>query len=286
MKSHTQITIIGLGNVGTALLKVLTGKGYSIKSVYNRSEIDPDLIKKYPDIIFQKGLPESSEEVGGLIFLTVSDDAIPSVAQNLSDHFRSFEGKQVVHCSGTYSSKVLHLLKKKGASVASFHPMKAITPNTASFEDVWFDLEGDEDVLADLENLTDQLKAHSFRVEPDAKPLLHASAVVASNYLVVLAELVSKISALGNIREETALKAITPLMQNTLQNIEELGVTEALTGPIARGDLKTVKLHLENLDKAPELLSLYKTLGIEAVKIAIRKNGDSTSLEEIRKLLS
>ncbi|MCP9292654.1 Rossmann-like and DUF2520 domain-containing protein [Gracilimonas sediminicola] len=281
-----RITIIGLGSVGTALLNVLTKSGYEVISVFNRSEIDPELIRNFPDTYFSKGLPNNENKLGELTFLTVSDDAIDSVATQLSERCTDLEDKSVVHCSGVHASKILSPFSKKGASIASFHPMKAITPKTSSFENTWFDVEGDGAAIRWLEDLADSLNAHVFEVEPKAKPLLHASAVVASNYLVVLAELVTKISALGGVPEDTALKAITPLMENTLRNVKELGVTEALTGPIARGDLKTVKQHVESLKNAPELLSLYKTLGIEAVKIAVRKNGETDSLEEIRKLLS
>lgn len=286
MMKKPRITIIGLGSVGTAFLNVFSDTAFQVISVYNRSEIDPNLIKRFPNTIFTRGLPKESGELGKVIFLTVSDDAIESVSKTLAESFPDLDKKIIAHCSGTYSSGVLSDLEKNGASIASFHPMKAITPTTDSFENIWFDLEGEEPAMLELEKIAGDLKANSFRVEPKAKPLLHASAVVASNYLVVLAELVSQISSLGNVPEETALNAITPLMENTLQNIKELGVTEALTGPIARGDLKTVKQHIESLKNNPELLSLYKTLGIEAIKIAVRKNGDSDSLEEIRKLLS
>lgn len=281
-----RITIIGLGSVGSALLNVLTVSGYEVISVFNRSEIDPELIRNFPDTYFSKGLSFIENKLGELVFLTVSDDAIGSVAAQLSEKIADWNNRSVVHCSGVHTSEVLSALSKIGASVASFHPMKAITPKTTSFKSTWFDVEGDEAAIRILEKLSDNINAHVFRVEPNAKPLLHASAVAASNYLVVLAELVSKISALADVPEETALKAITPLMDNTLQNVKELGVTEALTGPIARGDFKTVKQHVESLKNAPELLSLYKTLGIEAVKIAVRKNGETNSLEEIRKLLS
>ncbi|WP_428236955.1 Rossmann-like and DUF2520 domain-containing protein [Gracilimonas sp.] len=281
-----RITIIGLGSVGSALLNVLTRSGYEVISVFNRSEIDPKLIRNFPDTYFSKGLPNNENKLGELTFLTVSDDAIDSVATQLSERCTDLSDKSVVHCSGVHASKILLPLSKRGASIASFHPMKAITPKTSSFENTWFDAEGDGAAIRRLEDLADSLTAHVFEVDPKAKPLLHASAVVASNYLVVLAELVTKISALGGVPEDTALKAITPLMENTLRNVKELGVTEALTGPIARGDLKTVKQHVEKLKNAPELLSLYKTLGTEAVKIAVRKNGETDSLEEIRKLLS
>jgi predicted short-subunit dehydrogenase-like oxidoreductase (DUF2520 family) len=282
---EARITIIGLGRVGTALLRVLSEKGYTVMNAFNRSGVDADLKKNHPQTKFISGLPDKGTILGDWIFLSVSDDAIPSVVDRLIDQSRDLN-KNVVHLSGSHSSKVLAPLKNAGASIASFHPMKAITPTTTSLEGTWFDLEGDEELLKSLEELAQDLDAHSFRVEPDAKPLLHASAVVASNYLVVLAELVSKISAEANIPEEIALKALTPLMENTLQNISEMGVTDALTGPIARGDVKTIKQHLQNLNNAPDLCSLYKTLGLEAVKIAEKKSGESQSLQEIKKLLS
>jgi|AntRauTorcE11897_2_1112592.scaffolds.fasta_scaffold00166_29 predicted short-subunit dehydrogenase-like oxidoreductase (DUF2520 family) len=279
------ISIIGLGRVGKALLHVFTGKGYSVISAYNHSEIEKDFKEQYPNTTFSVGQPKDLEKLGDLIFISVSDDSIFGIANELATQFPEINRK-VVHLSGTHSSHILNPLKKNGASVASFHPMQAITPDTKSFEGTWFDIEGDKPLLEELEKISQDLKAKTFRVEPEAKPLLHASAVVASNYLVVLGDMVAKISAEANIPEATALEALKPLMENTIENINTLGVTDALTGPIARGDIKTVKQHLESLDNVPEVLSLYKTLGIQAVKIAERKGGTSQSLQEIKKLLS
>ncbi|MAL16491.1 MAG: hypothetical protein CL670_10055 [Balneola sp.] len=283
--SKPRISIIGLGRVGTALLHVFNEKGYPVISVYNHSEIEEGFKKQYPNTLFSVGQPKDLDNLGDLIFISVSDDAISSIAEELADQFPKLRRK-VVHLSGTHSSQILNPIKKNGANVASFHPMQAITPKTKSFEGTWFDMEGDKVLLEELENISHDLKAKTFRVDADAKPLLHASAVVASNYLVVLSDMVAKISAEANIPEATALNALKPLMENTIENINTLGVTDALTGPIARGDLETVKQHLKSLDSAPEVLSLYKTLGIEAVKIAERKSGSSQSLQEIKKLLS
>lgn len=127
--------------------------------------------------------------------------------------------------------------------------------------------------------------AKALQISPEAKPLLHAAAVVASNYIVVLADLVTKIAPEAEISESVALQALTPLMQNTLQNINELGVTDALTGPIARGDIETIRTHLSLLKEKPELLSLYKTLGRGAANISETKQGDASTLTTIKNLL-
>ncbi|MBD3615684.1 MAG: DUF2520 domain-containing protein [Gracilimonas sp.] len=283
---NTRISIVGLGQVGMSFLNVLSVKKYEIVSVFNRSKIDSSIASKFPGTTFKAGLPSKKGAIGNLILLTVSDDAIEKVSRDIASHFDNLVGFMFAHCSGVHSSEVLSALKQKGAKIASFHPMKSITESANSFQDTWFDIEGDEEVLIELEQLTKKLQAKTFRVEPEAKPFLHAAAVVASNYLVVLADLVSKISSEGNVPEDIALKAMTPLMHNTLQNIETKGVAESLTGPIERGDIETIQKHLNNLQNTPELLSLYKVLGNEAVKIAVQKKGASPSLKKIKDLFS
>lgn len=284
--NDTRVSIIGLGQVGTALLNAFSGCRVGVVSVFNRSEVDSSLKAKFTKTFFGKGFPGPEDPLGDLIILAVSDDAITEVSEKLSDLLTPNGSMNVIHCSGTHSSEILGPLKEKGANTASFHPIKAITSNTVSFENIWFDIEGDEELLKILEQLAEMLGASSFRVEPEAKPFLHASAVVASNYLVVLADLVSRISSQGNIPEYTAIKALAPLMENTLSNITELGITDSLTGPIARGDVRTVEKHLQSLGSAPKLQELYKVLGLEAVQIAERKSGATPSLSKIKELLS
>lgn len=279
------ITIIGLGSVGSALLHVFTKKNLPVQSVFNRSEVPASIQNKYSETRFTQSWSELNFTAGQLVFITVSDDAIADTVARLSEGKQDLTDVHFVHCSGTHASQILAPLQAKGAQGASFHPMKAITRKTNSFKDIWFDMEGDRELLAKLEQIAHIMDAKTFVVLPKAKPLLHASAVVASNYLVVLAELVTRITGMGEVSPEHALQAMMPLMQNTLQNIEELGVTDALTGPIARGDVETIQQHIKSMQANSELLMLYKTLGLEAVKIAERKSGETASLKEIKKLL-
>lgn len=284
---ENKISIIGLGKVGTAWLKVLTDNGYKVVSVFNRSEVPGKIQNQYPKVEFYKTLPSKESLLGDFLILAVSDDAIQEVANNLVNIIPSFDHLKVIHCSGTHSSGVLAPLEDKGALTASFHPLNSITTAINSFEGIWFDMEGAKDLLNFLEDMAESLNAHTFIVQPEAKPYLHASAVVASNYLVVLADLVTKISSMGNVKEDVILKAITPLMENTLQNVNKQGVTAALTGPISRGDISTIRKHLEILENEPELSFLYKILGRRAVTIA-ESNGDSpkNELKNIKKILS
>src|SRR5699024_326122 len=149
--------------------------------------------------------------------ITVSADAIEETATRLSDREQDLTDVHFVHCSGTHASQILTPLQEKGVKVASFHPMKVNTRKTDTFKEIWFDMEGDRELMEELEQIAHIMEAKTFEVLPKAKPLLHASAVVASNYLVVLAELVTRITGMGEVSPEHALQAMMPLMQNTLQ---------------------------------------------------------------------
>jgi predicted short-subunit dehydrogenase-like oxidoreductase (DUF2520 family) len=118
----------------------------------------------------------------------------------------------------------------------------------------------------------------------DSASLYHAGAVTVSNYLVALIDHgLAFYQALGADKRE-ALTAVLPLIKGTLANIERLGTTEALTGPIARGDAETVQGHLEAMQqRAPELLPLYKLLARQTISIA-RERG--LPEEQVRKLLN
>lgn len=284
MKSP-RITIIGFGNVGKALFYQFSELGFKIDSIFNRSGFDTEIQDQFKKVNFSPHLPTSSDNIGTHLFMTVSDDALVSVTENLVKEISDFNGKMGFHCSGTHASNVLQPIKEAGAKIGSFHPMKAITPKTNTFENTWFDIEGDEEAVQFLSELAENMGANAFKIKPESKPYLHAAAVVASNYLVVLADIVSGIMAEGEIAEHEALQSIIPLMKNTLQNIEETGPEKALTGPIERGDVNTVKQHIQILQKRPDLISLYKVLGLEAVRITKNKNGDSATLKEIKNLL-
>jgi predicted short-subunit dehydrogenase-like oxidoreductase (DUF2520 family) len=142
-----RITIIGLGRVGKALLKVLSEQGFEVISAYNRSDIIESSIKSYAGTQFYVGDEFSKLQLGDWVFITVSDDAISPIAKELAQLQKGFENKMVVHCSGTLSSQVLEPLRQKGATTASFHPLKSITPKTTNFSNTWFDVEGDESAL-------------------------------------------------------------------------------------------------------------------------------------------
>lgn len=279
------VTIIGLGKAGKAFLRILTENGYRIHSVFSRNPVSLTLKGQYPHSLFKKGLP-TAVQTGDLIIIAVSDDAIAEVTEQLSAQDSDWSGKKIVHLSGAMPADVLHPMKEKGATVASFHPMKSLTAQTADFKGCYFDMDGDENLIALLQEIALNLEAKVIRVKPEEKAFLHASAVTASNYLVVLSDYMAKIAAKAGLSEKDAVAAFTPLMYSTIQNINELGITDALTGPVVRGDVQTVKQHLQSLQKYPELASFYKKMAVDALQIALQRNEHLEAYEKIREILS
>lgn len=278
------ITIIGPGNVGTAFLRAVSDNGYKVRSVFSRKSA-AHLKTQFPEIFFGEGLPDKNN-IGEMVFIAVSDDAISDVARRISKSDESLSGKKFVHFSGAFSSEILFPLKEKGAATASFHPIKSITAETKDLSNIWFDMDGDEELLNELEILAEDLGSETLRINPEHKTLLHASAVFASNYLVVLTKMMTELTEEAGIPEKDALQAFLPLINGTVSNLEQLGVENSLTGPILRGDVETIKQHLESLKKFPELHSVYKKLGLQAVEIAIGKKGETEAYQQIKKLLS
>jgi predicted short-subunit dehydrogenase-like oxidoreductase (DUF2520 family) len=125
-------------------------------------------------------------------------------------------------------------------------------------------------------------------LKPGDKVLYHAAAVFASNYLVALVKLATDLWQNFGVPQGQAVKALLPLLRGTLGNIDNVGLPNCLTGPVARGDLGTIRTHLHELEKkAPHLLHIYSELGLQTVPIALGKGRiDSQQAQELRALLN
>jgi predicted short-subunit dehydrogenase-like oxidoreductase (DUF2520 family) len=182
----------------------------------------------------------------------------------------------VAHCSGALSSECLAPARRElGCHLASFHPLQSFPTVEAALASVpgsYCFGEGDEAALVALEELGAAIGVHCVRIETEHKALYHAAAVMACNYLTGLMDASLALAASARIDRAVAWQALEPLIRATFENISELGAEAALTGPIARGDRRTVKNHLTALDRnARELSDLYRALGSWTVDVALRK---------------
>ena len=137
-----------------------------------------------------------------------------------------------------------------------------------------------------LTQIATKLGAHTLEVTEGQKSSLHAAAVMASNYLNTLLNAAVETASDSDLNRDQAKKALMPLIKTTLQNIEEKSFEKSLSGPIKRGDMQTVRHHLDLLEDKPELLTLYRILGQRTVTIAKRaKDIDQDTAHKISKML-
>ena len=273
--SLPEITVIGTGGLGQTLVRALSEAQTLIKSVFNRTVGKAENLASDHNISIFGQQPDHVEQLGTLIIITVTDLAIEEVATELSRLTDDFNGYTVVHCSGNESAELLQSLRLKGARVASFHPLQTFTEQSkaSTFDNIYFSLQGDEKAFPTLRDVAQTLGAQTLEVTAGQKQNLHAAAVMASNYLNALLESAVDTASLSGLSQEKAKEALLPLVQTTLQNIDGQSFEEALTGPIKRGDLETVKRHLEVLKGQPELQGIYKTLGKRTVELARKSQG-------------
>jgi len=269
-RSRPCLGFVGPGTVGTALARGLAAAGYSV-SLFGRR---PDRLRRVLDRIPGGRRATSAQalvEASDIVFLTVPDDAIRSAAASLAWGSE----KSAVHCSGASSLDLLAHAAGQGAAVGVFHPLQSFATAEQAERNLpgsAFGIEASSDaLLADLREMAASLGGTPLTVSGD-KAIYHASAVFASNYLVTLLDVASSLWRTLGLSREDGLRALLPLVRGTIENLETIGLPDALTGPIARGDVGTIERHLQALAKvAPDALPLYKELARRAIPIARAK---------------
>lgn len=268
-----KLGIIGAGIVGTALAIRLSQKGYQITAVSSRSRLSA---KRLASAVGNTTVYESPQEVvdnSSCIFITTPDDVIAEVAGQVGWH----KGQYVVHCSGADSLDVLEPARVIGAQVGSFHPLQTFASIQKAIENLpgsAFALEAEEELLDILKEMAKALGGHWIKLNAGNKAAYHAAAVITSNYLVTLMKLATDLWESFGINRDEAIQSLLPLLKGTVNNLEYLGVPQALTGPIARGDIGTVRIHLNILQKtAPAVLTAYCELGLQTIPVALAKGG-------------
>lgn len=218
-----RIAIIGKGKVGSALEKALILAGQDV--------VDVDLTQE-------------------LIFLCVPDDVIAEVSA-------SYSGLPMVHTSGTNPSSIL----AGNGPKASMHPIQAIRSGAGAdvFHGCGISLEGDEYLLKLLETLATDIGGVPIRVTLEQKRAIHLAAVMVSNFAVALHIGADEILNEVGISQSSS-DLFGRLMEQTLQNIQDVGAKDARTGPASRGDNDAMAKHLSMLDGHPSLKVAYRAL--------------------------
>lgn len=221
------------------------------------------------------------------VLLAVPDSALAEVAHDLAAFGAGPPAVVALHLAGALSTDVLAPLHAQGYAIGSMHPLQAIADPWHSGDRLFgaaYALAGEPAAVQLARRIVGALQGLPLVVAPNKRQIYHASAVVASNYLVGLLAFAVRLMMEAGISEDDAISALLPLMHGTLENLDKLGVGAALTGPIARGDAETIRLHLTQLS-GPER-ALYCGLGQELLRVARAAGLDPMKAAELDRLLS
>ena len=282
--------ILGSGKLGTALAKHLITAGYELAGLTSKSETSAQETAQIIGTDKYGHPPCKITVTADVVFITTPDGMIADACKKLVNHNGLKKGAVVLHCSGAHPSTILSSARDAGFFIGSMHPLQSFASKQLAgnpFEGIIISVEGDDKAVSEAKQMATDLGAKCITIRTDAKTLYHASAVVASNYLVTLLEMAIKFMETAGISAEEAFLVLKPLVNGTLLNIEKVGIPEALTGPIARGDAQTVKEHMTAIiSRKPDMIELYKILGQYTVGIAQAKGGlTKKHVEALMKLL-
>jgi len=249
------VTIVGPGRMGLALGMALFRSGVAERITYFGRSAEPpphplfDSSSEETVIDYRTGLLPLLPGTSAVI-LAVPDTALAEVAWGLAGAGPAPPGCAALHLSGAISTDPLTPLHGAGYAVGSMHPLQTVADpwhGENRLEGVAFSLAGEPSAVRTARRLVDGVGGWPLVIPPALRPLYHASAVLASNYLVTLVAAACRALGEAGVPEEDRLPALLPLVQGTVDNLRQLGIPAALTGPIARGDADTVRLLLARL---------------------------------------
>lgn len=263
-----KVGFVGAGAAGGALARALAAAGVPVVAVAGKG---PERAHTLAAAIPECAAVPTAQDVADradLVVLAVPDRAIAEVCASV----RWRADAAVVHCSGAHSLDVLEPARAAGALVGGCHPLQTLTgapEDAARLAGSVFGIEAEEPLRGMLADLVERIGGRPVFLSARDKALYHASAVLISNYTVTLAATAAGLWEAFGVDRRDGLRALLPLLQGTVANLEQHGVPNALTGPIARGDAGTLERHLNVLaDYRPDLLPLYRELGRHTVPLA------------------
>lgn len=272
-EERRRIGIIGPGRVGSAFALGLFNAGWEISAVFGRR---PEFLQDLAHKVRARIAPSIAQVIAeaDLIFLTIPDDLVGGFAQEISKISKTLVDKIFFHTSGVLEAGILEPIRKRGGIIGSIHPLQTFADRDTGWKNLpgsWFALDGDEKALSQGEELVQALCGKSFSLTQGTKPLYHTAACIAANYLVTLEYISAQLFRLCGVQEESFYAIFGPLIEKAVENIKNKGAPNALTGPVSRGDLGTVRLHLEKLqDQAPEFVGFYQVMLQHTVDLASR----------------
>jgi len=275
MAAKPRIVLVGAGNLGSALAVSLRCAGYQIERIVahggGASLKKARKLAKKVGAAVSVGLPEESR--AEVIWFCVPDGEIARAAA-LATTGR-WKGKVALHSSGALASDELEALRRKGAAVASVHPMMTfVRGSRPSLAGVPFAVEGDAAAVGVARRMANDLGGNAHLIRKKDKAAYHAWGAFASPLLTALLATAERVAASAGVTRDEARRRAIPILLQTLANYTSFGAPAAFSGPIVRGDVDTVKKHMRVLAKVPPARDVYVALARAALRyLPAKKRG-------------
>lgn len=249
-----RLIIVGPGRAGGSLALASARAGHEIAAVLGDSDRDYG-----PAIQRGEEFPEAD-----VALVCVRDDQIEELVGEIRDLVSSVT--VVAHVSGFVPISVLNPLASTGVSIGGFHPLQTLPDperGASSLAGSYVGIDGDLLAVDALTHLALALEMSPFRLTDAVRPLYHAAAAAASNFVVTALATAADLFDAAAIDPEVA----RPLVDRVVSNVFDSGARKSLTGPIARGDTETVVGHLVAAHQVSDAVGRQYRLLAEATAI-------------------
>jgi predicted short-subunit dehydrogenase-like oxidoreductase (DUF2520 family) len=264
-----RVGVVGAGRVGAVLAAALRAAGHEIVAAAGESDASrariADLLPGVPTL-----KPTAVARACDLLLLTVPDDMLRNVVTTLSDAGAIRPGQYVVHTSGRHGLDVLRPAADLGVRVVALHPAMTFSGTAIDLDRLSgcvFGLTAPDAERPIAESLVADLGGTPMWVPEEMRTLYHAGLAHGANHLVTLVTQAMEMLAAAGADDPAG--TLRPLLTAALDNALEHG-DAALTGPIVRGDVNTVRAHLADIRaNAPQTLTSYVALARNTLDRAV-----------------
>src|SRR5260221_196486 len=275
---------IGAGRAGTGLASSFARAGVNVVAIASRQIASAQRLAKRVRGA-RACAPQEVADGADMVFLTVPDDTIEAVAASVK--WRT--GSACVHCSGAAELDALKKAVADGALAGGFHPLHMFGEPGESdgLAGCTIALAGPDALVRKLEGLARALGAKPLRLPEGGRALYHAAANFSGAFVIALIQETIALWGRLGIAEADALAALLPLLRGPADNVERMGAAGVLGSGVARGDIGTIRRHLDALAReAPESLELYRILSLRTLPLALAKGTlEPQTAKEITALL-
>ena len=276
-KRSIDTTIIGAGTLATALAVALRRSGHRVVEIVSRNNAQSlSRARKLAKRVGARVITfRDAQFATRATWICVPDDAIFDVARQIATR-GDWTRKIAIHSSGALGSEALAPLKTAGASIASAHPlMTFVRSSKPELDGVPFALEGDHKALVTVGGIVRSLGGKPFRIPAELKPAYHLFGFFSSPALVALIAAAQRVGELAGFDRRKSRQLMGPIVRQTIDNCLVSTPQHAFSGPLRRGDIATLRKHLEVLKGQPKLLTLYRSLASIALQYLPVTNADA-----------